>query len=184
MAYRQRVAQSAVEFKYPGAEHPGVRHPLDRHQRDRGDHGRHQFGKTTLLNLVPRLFDATAGDVLVDGYNVRDIEPELLWSRIGLVPRSHTYWDRGEQPATEPDATTTSCGRRSRSRRPALNSRDTERLDTTDHFEVDSTSPAVDASVRDRPGPGGGPASIYNDWSSASTYANGSPRCSFNKMPQ
>jgi ATP-binding cassette subfamily B multidrug efflux pump len=44
-------------------------------------------GKTTLLNLVPRLFDATGGHVLVDGYDVRDIEPELLWSRIGLVPQ-------------------------------------------------------------------------------------------------
>ena len=44
-------------------------------------------GTTTLLNLVPRLFDATGGDVFVDGVNVRDIEPELLWSRIGLVPQ-------------------------------------------------------------------------------------------------
>ena len=44
-------------------------------------------GKTTLLNLVPRLFDATAGEVLVDGVDVRDIDPELLWSRIGLVPQ-------------------------------------------------------------------------------------------------
>ena len=44
-------------------------------------------GKTTLLNLVPRLFDATGGAVLVDGVDVRDLEPELLWSRIGLVPQ-------------------------------------------------------------------------------------------------
>ena len=44
-------------------------------------------GKTTLLNLVPRLFDATDGPVLVDGVDVRDLEPELLWSRIGLVPQ-------------------------------------------------------------------------------------------------
>ena len=44
-------------------------------------------GKTTLLNLVPRLFDATAGEVLVNGVNVRDIDPELLWSRVGLVPQ-------------------------------------------------------------------------------------------------
>ncbi len=44
-------------------------------------------GKTTLLNLVPRLFDATGGTVLVDGADVRDIDPELLWSRIGLVPQ-------------------------------------------------------------------------------------------------
>ncbi len=44
-------------------------------------------GKTTLLSLVPRLFDATEGRVRVDGIDVRDIEPEALWSRIGLVPQ-------------------------------------------------------------------------------------------------
>ncbi|WP_410050984.1 ABC transporter ATP-binding protein [Acidiferrimicrobium sp. IK] len=44
-------------------------------------------GKTTLLSLVPRLFDVTSGKVLVDGADVRDIEPQLLWSRIGLVPQ-------------------------------------------------------------------------------------------------
>ena len=36
---------------------------------------------------MPRLFDATSGQVLVDGVDVRDLEPELLWSRIGLVPQ-------------------------------------------------------------------------------------------------
>ncbi|MFI5733054.1 ABC transporter ATP-binding protein [Kribbella sp. NPDC051587] len=44
-------------------------------------------GKTTLLSLVPRLMDATEGRVLVDGIDVRDIEPEALWERIGLVPQ-------------------------------------------------------------------------------------------------
>jgi ATP-binding cassette subfamily B protein len=44
-------------------------------------------GKTTLLNLVPRLFDVTGGEVVVDGVDVRDLEPEVLWSRIGLVPQ-------------------------------------------------------------------------------------------------
>jgi ATP-binding cassette subfamily B protein len=44
-------------------------------------------GKTTLISLVPRLFDATSGAVLVDGVDVRDLDPELLWSRIGLVPQ-------------------------------------------------------------------------------------------------
>ncbi|MEI7591627.1 MAG: ABC transporter ATP-binding protein [Actinomycetes bacterium] len=44
-------------------------------------------GKTTLINLVPRLFDATNGTVLVDGADVTAIDPELLWSRIGLVPQ-------------------------------------------------------------------------------------------------
>ena len=44
-------------------------------------------GKSTLVNLVPRLFDVTEGAVLVDGVDVRELEPELLWSRIGLVPQ-------------------------------------------------------------------------------------------------
>jgi ATP-binding cassette subfamily B protein len=44
-------------------------------------------GKTTLLNLIPRLFDATGGSVMVDGIDVRDYDPEALWSRIGLVPQ-------------------------------------------------------------------------------------------------
>ena len=44
-------------------------------------------GKTTLISMVPRLFDATAGAVRVDGVDVRELEPEQLWRRIGLVPQ-------------------------------------------------------------------------------------------------
>ncbi|MGH8914665.1 MAG: ABC transporter ATP-binding protein [Acidimicrobiia bacterium] len=44
-------------------------------------------GKTTLLNLIPRLFDVTEGRVLVDGVDVREVEPDTLWSKIGLVPQ-------------------------------------------------------------------------------------------------
>ena len=44
-------------------------------------------GKTTLLSLVPRLFDTTMGSVLVDGVDVRELHPDLLHSRIGLVPQ-------------------------------------------------------------------------------------------------
>ena len=44
-------------------------------------------GKTTIVNLLPRLFDVTAGAVLVDGVDVRELDPEVLWSRIGLVPQ-------------------------------------------------------------------------------------------------
>ncbi|HLU54343.1 MAG TPA: ABC transporter ATP-binding protein [Pseudonocardia sp.] len=44
-------------------------------------------GKTTLLGLVPRLFDATEGAVLVDGVDVRDLDQEYLWSRVGIVPQ-------------------------------------------------------------------------------------------------
>src|SRR5207248_6263934 len=44
-------------------------------------------GKTTLISLVSRLFDATSGTVEVDGVDVRELDPDLLWSRIGLVPQ-------------------------------------------------------------------------------------------------
>ena len=44
-------------------------------------------GKTTLLSLIPRLFDATSGTVLVDGVDVRELDPDMLWGRIGLVPQ-------------------------------------------------------------------------------------------------
>ena len=44
-------------------------------------------GKSTLVNLVPRLFDATGAAVRVGGVDVRDIDPETLWSRLGLVPQ-------------------------------------------------------------------------------------------------
>jgi ATP-binding cassette subfamily B protein len=78
-----------VEFAYPGAEHPVL---CDisftaRPGETTAIIGSTGAGKTTLLNLIPRLFDATGGSVLVDGVDVRDIAPELLWSRIGLVPQ-------------------------------------------------------------------------------------------------
>ena len=78
-----------VEFKYPGADYPvlcdiSFTAVAGEMTAIIGSTG---AGKTTLLNLVPRLFDATGGSVLVDGFDVRDIEPELLWSRIGLVPQ-------------------------------------------------------------------------------------------------
>ncbi|CAM3256906.1 ABC transporter ATP-binding protein [Nocardioides dubius] len=44
-------------------------------------------GKTTLVNLIPRLLDATAGTVAVDDVDVRDLDPETLWATIGLVPQ-------------------------------------------------------------------------------------------------
>lgn len=44
-------------------------------------------GKSTLVDLVPRLYDATAGAVRVDGVDVRDLDPDELWSLIGIVPQ-------------------------------------------------------------------------------------------------
>ncbi|MBD4651259.1 ATP-binding cassette domain-containing protein, partial [Xanthomonas citri pv. citri] len=44
-------------------------------------------GKSTLVNLIPRLVDVTHGQVLVNGTDVRRYDPETLWSCIGLVPQ-------------------------------------------------------------------------------------------------
>jgi len=44
-------------------------------------------GKTTLVSLVSRLFDVTSGAVLVDGVDVRELDPDLLWSKVGFVPQ-------------------------------------------------------------------------------------------------
>ncbi|MFI7534374.1 ABC transporter ATP-binding protein [Streptosporangium sp. NPDC049376] len=78
-----------VEFRYPGAAAPvlsGVSFRVTAGQTTAviGSTG---SGKTTLISLVPRLFDATAGTVLVDGVDVRDLDPAMLWARIGLVPQ-------------------------------------------------------------------------------------------------
>jgi ATP-binding cassette subfamily B protein len=78
-----------VSFHYPGAEEP-VLHDISlvaQPGQTTAIIGSTGAGKTTLINLVPRLFDATSGAVLVDGVDVRDLDPELLWSRIGLVPQ-------------------------------------------------------------------------------------------------
>jgi ATP-binding cassette subfamily B protein len=79
-----------VEFGYPGAEEPVL---CDiNFAAEPGETvaliGSTGSGKTALINLIPRLFDVTAGAVLIDGIDVRDIDSEVLWSRIGLVPQT------------------------------------------------------------------------------------------------
>jgi ATP-binding cassette, subfamily B, multidrug efflux pump len=78
-----------VEFRYPGADEPVLRH-ISLHAspgQTTAIVGSTGAGKTTLVSLVPRLFDVTAGMVLVDGVDVRELDPDVLWSRIGLVPQ-------------------------------------------------------------------------------------------------
>jgi len=76
-------------FTYPGAEFPvvgGVSFTAARGETVAiiGSTG---AGKTTLVSLIPRLFDVTGGSVLVGGVDVRQVELDLLWSSIGLVPQ-------------------------------------------------------------------------------------------------
>jgi ATP-binding cassette subfamily B protein len=44
-------------------------------------------GKTSLINVAARLFDVTSGSVLFDGVDIQELDPSILWSRIGLVPQ-------------------------------------------------------------------------------------------------
>lgn len=78
-----------VTFAYPGAENPvlsdisfsvtpGTTTAII---------GATGAGKSTLVGLIPRLFDPTSGAVLVDGINVRELDPDVLWARVGLVPQ-------------------------------------------------------------------------------------------------
>jgi ATP-binding cassette subfamily B protein len=78
-----------VSFAYPGAEHPVLDDVSLRAERGRTTAiiGSTGSGKTTLISLLPRLFDVTSGAVLIDGVDVRELDPDLLWSRIGLVPQ-------------------------------------------------------------------------------------------------
>ncbi|WP_291043803.1 ABC transporter ATP-binding protein [Herbiconiux sp.] len=83
------VELRGASFSYPGAEQPVLR-DLDitvQSGQTLAIIGSTGAGKTTFVNLLPRLFDATAGSVLVDGVDVRELDPDLLWSRIGLVPQ-------------------------------------------------------------------------------------------------
>ncbi|KIS25993.1 multidrug ABC transporter ATPase [Arthrobacter sp. SPG23] len=78
-----------VGFAYPGAEQPvlsGISFTALSGQTTAiiGSTG---SGKTTLVNLLPRLFDATSGSVKFDGVDVRELQPDQLWGHIGLVPQ-------------------------------------------------------------------------------------------------
>ncbi|MEU3202058.1 ABC transporter ATP-binding protein [Streptomyces sp. NPDC006996] len=76
-------------FRYPGAEEPVLREvSLEARPGEvTAVIGSTGSGKSTLLGLVPRLFDATDGEVLVDGVPVADVEPRLLAKTVGLVPQ-------------------------------------------------------------------------------------------------
>ncbi|NJC14706.1 ATP-binding cassette subfamily B protein [Micromonospora profundi] len=78
-----------VRFQYPGAVDPVLRDISFRATPGTTTAiiGSTGAGKTTLLSLIPRLVDVTGGAVLVDGVDVREMAPEELWKRIGLVPQ-------------------------------------------------------------------------------------------------
>ncbi|MGW8951549.1 ABC transporter ATP-binding protein [Streptomyces sp. NPDC055709] len=78
-----------ADFRYPGAEEPVLRAVdlVARPGETTAIIGSTGSGKSTLLGLVPRLFDVTGGEVLVDGVDVRELDPALMARTVGLVPQ-------------------------------------------------------------------------------------------------
>ncbi|MFD8641726.1 ABC transporter ATP-binding protein [Streptomyces zaomyceticus] len=86
---RGHLEVRSADFRYPGAEESvlvdvGL---VARPGETTAIIGSTGSGKSTLLGLVPRLFDATGGEVLVDGVDVRKLDPGLMARTVGLVPQ-------------------------------------------------------------------------------------------------
>ncbi len=84
-----RVEFRDVEFRYPGAEESVLRDIsfTAESASTTAIVGSTGAGKSTLANLIPRLYDATGGSLLVDGADVREVAREDLWRHISLVPQ-------------------------------------------------------------------------------------------------
>ena len=78
-----------VEFRYPGAEEPVLHHIsfTSSPGETTAIIGSTGSGKTTLVNLIPRLYDATGGTILMDGVDIRQMRRDDLWQKIGFVPQ-------------------------------------------------------------------------------------------------
>jgi ATP-binding cassette subfamily B protein len=86
---RAELELCGVEFRYPGAADPVLRDISFRAGPGATTAiiGSTGAGKSTLLSLVPRLIDVTDGSVRLNGVDVRELDPDLLRERIGLVPQ-------------------------------------------------------------------------------------------------
>lgn len=105
-----------VSFRYPDAGDDTLEHISFKTQKGTTTAfiGSTGSGKSTLINLIPRLFDCTGGAVLVDGVNVKDYTQEDLHNRIGFIPQKATlfsgtvtsnvtYGDNGKAADTKED---------------------------------------------------------------------------------
>jgi ATP-binding cassette subfamily B protein len=91
---RDVVEHGTLEFRDVSFRHAGAQHPVLHNISFRIEAGQTMAiigstgaGKTTIVNLIARLFDATEGTVLVDGVDVRQLDPDLLWGKVGYVPQ-------------------------------------------------------------------------------------------------
>jgi ATP-binding cassette subfamily B multidrug efflux pump len=110
VAERGRLELRDAGFRYPGAEHAVLQHIslTSLPGQTTAIIGSTGSGKTSLINAAARLFDVTSGAVLFDGVDIRDLDPEILWQRIGLVPQK-PYLFKGTVASNlrygKPDAT-------------------------------------------------------------------------------
>ena len=103
-----------VSFKYPDADEYLLKDIS--FKANKGDTvafiGSTGSGKSTLINLIPRFYDATEGEVLVDGINVKEYTQEFLHDKIGYVPQKAvmfngtvksniSYGDNGKEKPTD-----------------------------------------------------------------------------------
>jgi ATP-binding cassette, subfamily B, multidrug efflux pump len=110
---RASVEFRSVTFRYPGAEMPALSNIS--FQAKPGEVtaiiGGTGSGKSTLINLIPRFYDAAEGQVLVGGKDVRNLPPEQLRQLIGLIPQKAMLFTGsiadnirfGKEDATEED---------------------------------------------------------------------------------
>ncbi|MFT5874736.1 MAG: ATP-binding cassette subfamily B multidrug efflux pump [Clostridium sp.] len=79
-----------VTFGYPGADQPAIKSITfsTRPGETTAIIGGTGSGKSTLINLIPRFYDATSGTILVDGVDVREMSQEALRAKIGFVPQN------------------------------------------------------------------------------------------------
>ncbi|MDQ0689343.1 ABC transporter ATP-binding protein [Arthrobacter sp. W4I7] len=111
---RGELEMADAGFAYPGADQPvlsGISFTA-RAGQTTAIIGSTGAGKTTLVNLMPRLFDATTGSVRIDGVDVRELHPDLLWGHIGLVPQRPYLFSgtvRSNLQYGKPDATEDEC---------------------------------------------------------------------------
>ena len=91
---KERTEKGTVEFKNVSFGYPGSSEMVIKNVSFRAEKGETVAfigstgsGKSTLINLVPRFFDATEGEILVDGVNVKDLKKKTLRSLIGYVPQ-------------------------------------------------------------------------------------------------